>query len=155
MHIIDDILPYHLHQQMIDLYDRERFHAFKYTNDLTFAERRLIDHAQKFFNLASMVGTEIWSNVNEVVPHWHVDKDEKLHEETGQMSYPLCTILYYPIVDDNLEGGRITLYEENSVVITPKTNRVVFFSSDIPHIVEPFNGKRVSVVSCPFSYNPL
>lgn len=154
MHIIDDILPYNLHKQMIDAFGTDTYHGFKHNRELMFAEKRLVDHASKYFDLSSMIGTEIWSNVNEVVPHWHVDKDEKLFDETGEMSYPLCTILYYPIVED-LEGGKITLLGEDSITVTPKANRAVFFSSDIPHIVEPFTGKRVSVVSCPFSYNPL
>ena len=154
MIIIENILSEESRVSMLDEYYGPSFHGFKYLEDMLHAEKQLIDIASTLFNLRGLVGSEIWSNVNNTVPHWHVDKDERHYEATGEFKYPLCTIVYYPYIE-NLQGGSLHLYEDSSIVIKPKQNMIIVFPSNIPHYVEPFTGKRLSVVSCPYAYNAL
>jgi hypothetical protein len=154
MIILENILTESVRHDMHMAYTGRNYHGFKYLDDMHVGERQLIDVAATLFNLNGMVGSEIWSNVNSVVPHWHIDKDERHYEATGEFKFPLCTIVYYPYVKD-LKGGRLKLYETEDLIITPKQNMVVVFPSNIPHIVEPFEGERLSVISCPYTYNAL
>ena len=154
MIIIENILSESVRFDMYTAYDGPRYHGFKYLDGMLLGERQLLDVASTLFNLTGIVGSEIWSNVNSAVPHWHIDKDERHYNATGEFKFPLCTIVYYPHVK-NLQGGRLKLYEDESIIITPKQNMVVVFPSNIPHLVEPFTGERLSVISCPYTYNAL
>ena len=75
------------------------------------------------------------------------DKDEKLFDEKNILSFPLCTIIYYPHVD-NLKGGELLLGNDK---ILPKTNRMVIFASGISHNVENFTGDRISMMVNPWA----
>lgn len=100
----------------------------------------LVKHAAKFIDVNNMVGSEYWTHYG-TKPDWHVDKDEKKLAKTGEISLPLCVVVYYPIVE-NLLGGKFMTRTE---VITPKTNRAIIMSSDIEHMVEDYSGNRMSV----------
>ena len=56
-------------------------------------------------------------------------------------------MVYYPVVD-NLEGGQLHLECD---IITPKENRLVIFPPKTFHYVEPFTGKRVTLLINPWS----
>ncbi len=107
----------------------------------------LIKHAAKFIDLNSMVGSEYWSHYG-TKPEWHVDKDEKRFVATNEFSYPICSMVYYPIVE-NLVGGKFMTETE---VITPKTNRMIIFSPGILHTVEEYSGTRLAVAVNPWDY---
>ena len=93
-------------------------------------------------DLSSMVGYEMHHNYSDYET-FHVDKDELLYEKTGEIKFPIVGIAYYPLIE-NLTGG--TFYIEESVRVTPKTNRLIIFSSDLPHGVSPvLGGTRISV----------
>lgn len=106
----------------------------------------LVHIASRFFDLTSMVGAELWSH-HGTRPEWHYDKDEKA-SLNNQMKFPLCGIVYYPIIE-NLTGGRLLTGSEQ---IVPKTNRMVLFSPGILHTVEPYQGNRMSVAINPWNY---
>jgi hypothetical protein len=113
----------------------------------------------KYFNLESMIGYEMWPGSDDAPPPplhaWrpefpmHYDKDENLFKEKNELSFPLCSIVYYPLIK-NLIGGE---FYTNDMSVTPKTNRLLIFSPGILHAVKPYQGLRkvVSVNPWPSS----
>ena len=113
-----------------------------------------ISLAKNFFSLESMVGYEIWYNIDNKPSTWHLDKDETLNMKHKIMRYPFCSIIFYPFV--NCAGGRF-LFKENINddafhTIEIKTNRILLVPPGILHNVEEFKGNRISIVICPWDY---
>ena len=108
---------------------------------------KFIDIASNFFDLSSCVGYEFWTQNNTRPSEWHYDKDERLLEEKGILDYPLCSMVYYPFVE-NLEGGQLHIECD---IITPRVNRLIIFSPETYHYVQPFSGKRISLLINPWS----
>lgn len=127
------------------------FVPFTLLKDLDPVSKELYVIAAHYFNLYNVLGMERWSNVDQVTPAWHTDHDMNHFMRTQEEKYPRCTIVYYPFVDDNLSGGK---FKTETEVIIPKTNRMILFGPGILHHVQPFTGKRVSVVYNPWDYNP-
>lgn len=98
-------------------------------------------------DLSRMVGCEYWSHLS-TKTGWHKDTDETKLYRDGIESFPICSIVYYPHVQ-NLSGGRL-MFETAS--IQPQGNRLVVFAAGLPHCVEGFNGERVSVAINPWHY---
>jgi len=134
-HLIDNKL------EAEDWYDLDADHPYK-----KFC-RAVLDIAGVCFNLDGMIGYEFWGHHNSGTD-WHYDKDEVLWNNTGELDFPLCSTAYYLDVND-LQGGHLVL-EDN--IITPKTNRLVIFSPGMPHTVNKFSGKRVSLLVNPWSH---
>ena len=63
----------------------------------------MIGVANQFINLDSCVGYEFWTQKNTRPSKWHQDKDEQLNGNKSILSFPLCSMVYYLIVE-NLEG---------------------------------------------------
>ena len=115
-------------------YSLDEDHIFK---DLCI---QMITKANYYVNLTSCIGYEFWPQNNTSPSIRHQDKDELLKERTGEYSFPLCSLIYYPIVE-NLEGGQLHV---DDAIITPKTNRLVMISSGMWHYVKEFTGTRIS-----------
>lgn len=128
------------------------YHHLKQIDELDDIETEILEFGALFYDMSKAVCAELWSNPNIVVPNWHIDKDEKYYHDTGKFKFPLCTLVYYAHVDEDLEGGRIIMYEDQQLAIKPKSNRLIVFPSNVPHVVEPFTGQRLSVICCPFDY---
>ena len=110
----------------------------------------LLQISAKYVDLYNMTGVELWSHLG-TRPDWHVDKDEILAQRTGEIQTPICSLVYYAEVK-NLIGGRfLTEFE----MITPKTNRLIIFSPNLLHGVEPYEGYRMSVAINPWLKQPL
>lgn len=109
----------------------------------------LLKEASKYFDLSSMVGSEYWAHYG-TRPDWHVDKDEKLHEETGEIRCPICSIVYY--ADINVVGGN---FVTDTSMVKPVTNRMLVFSPNVRHCVAPYTGTRLSVAVNPWACKPL
>lgn len=109
----------------------------------------LVQTAAKFFDLSSMVGCEYWAHYG-TRPNWHVDKDESLKGATGEISCPLCSIVYYADID--VVGGAF-LTETTS--IKPVTNRMIIFSPGVLHGVEEYTGTRMSIAVNPWARTPM
>ena len=109
----------------------------------------LLKQAAKFFDLSRMVGSEYWAHYG-TRPDWHVDKDEKLYETSGNTAYPLCSIVYYADVD--VVGGD---FMTETARVKPITNRMLVFAPGLLHGVEPFTGTRLSVAVNPWANKPL
>ena len=107
----------------------------------------MVNLASQYYDLTDAVGYEFWTRLNTCVEGWHRDKDERLFDEKKIISFPLCTIIYYPIVKD-LKGGELLLMDD---MVTPKTNRMVMLASGVPHNVNEFTGERVSMMVNPWS----
>ena len=106
----------------------------------------------QYCDLSKFSGYEFWMPHNTRPQQWHIDKDEKALDEKGIVSCPLCSIVYYPLVED-VTGGRLCLLDEDlgtDVVIVPKQNRLIVLPSGQRHYVEPFEGKRVSFIINPW-----
>ena len=106
----------------------------------------MIGVANQFINLDSCVGYEFWTQKNTRPSKWHQDKDEQLNGNKSILSFPLCSMVYYLIVE-NLEGGQLHVEDD---IITPKTNRLVIFSPGKYHYVEPYTGTRISMLVNPW-----
>ena len=106
----------------------------------------LISVSKEYYNLNNCSGYEFWLHNNSRPPEWHVDKDERMKHEKGILSYPLCTLVYYIFVDGVVDGK----LELRDFKIEPKNNRLVMFPSGTEHYVQPFSGKRVSLVVNPW-----
>ena len=126
----------------------------KNTNEINFNERwysldeahifkdfciQMINVASNLYNLSTCKGYEFWSHNNTEPRGWHIDQDEQLNGTTGQTRFPLCSMVYYLKIE-NLRGGKLHIEDD---IITPKTNRLVIFSPQLNHCVEPFMGDRI------------
>jgi|10_taG_2_1085330.scaffolds.fasta_scaffold00036_71 hypothetical protein len=99
-------------------------------------------------DLTGIVGYEFWDQNNTKVD-WHYDKDEVLYEKEKILKHPICSTAYYLEVND-LIGGQLVI--EDDFIVTPKTNRLVIFSSDKFHTVKDFKGTRVSLLLNPWDH---
>ena len=149
--VIDDVLDAESVSKIKKSIDESTRDPFFYTmNDNHLYDNfclAMINIASDFYDLSSSVGYEFWTRLNRCVSDWHCDKDEKLYDEQKIVSYPLCTIIYYPHVD-NMRGGELLLGSDK---ILPKTNRLVIFAPGIPHNVESFTGDRISMMVNPWN----
>ena len=151
--ILDDVLSDEGVKLTRQIFENEKFRKNNWL-DTTLDHARqinspiasLIQIASNFFGISSMVGCEIWAHYG-TRPEWHQDKDE-LAGKNGELKFPLCGIVYYPLIE-NLVGGRLLTGSEQ---IVPKTNRMVLFSPGILHTVEPYEGNRMSVAINPWNY---
>lgn len=108
---------------------------------------KLLKLTHQYIDLSTMVGFETWSHYN-TKPGWHLDKDESLYHSTGEVSFPLCSIVYYLSIE-NLEGGNFVTETE---IIKPKNNRLIIFSPGLYHSVEKFTGKRLIIAIAPWDH---
>lgn len=106
---------------------------------------KILDVCREHFDLRSAVGYEMWRNSSN--PDWHVDKDEKLYKESERFKFPLCSAVYYAMID-NLVGGEFYTADMRCF---PRTNRLLLFSPGIHHGVSPFVGTRVAVSLNPWT----
>jgi hypothetical protein len=109
----------------------------------------LLTRASQFFDLSDMVGSEYWANYG-TRPDWHIDKDERLYEMSGNTDCPICSIVYYADVD--VVGGD---FITETIRVAPVTNRMIIFSAGLMHGVEPYTGTRLSVAVNPWTHKPL
>lgn len=109
----------------------------------------LLKQASRFFDLSDMIGSEYWAHYG-TRPDWHVDKDEKLYQMSGNTEHPICSIVYYADVD--VEGGD---FMTETATVKPVTNRMVVFSPGLVHGVAPYTGTRLSVAVNPWAIKPL
>ncbi len=108
----------------------------------------LLEIGGKYIDISSAIGYETWIRINTRPAGWHCDQDDRLNLTQNKTSYPLCSMVYYPFVADDLEGGRLVF--EDGRIIEPKTNRLVVFGPGIRHNVEEdYIGDRIS-----FALNP-
>jgi len=111
---------------------------------------KLLSIANRYFDVTGMCGAEFWAH-NGTRPDWHVDKDEKLHEMSGNLSYPICSIVYYAEVDGLKDGQFMT----DTINVTPINNRMLVFAPGIMHGVQPYEGTRVSLAVNPWTTKPM
>ena len=112
--------------------------------------KELLEVCSSYINLSSMVGYEMHHNYSDYSTY-HVDKDELLYTETGELRYPIISMVYYPLIQE-MEGG---IFYTGESFITPTTNSLIIFSSDLYHGVKPVtNGTRLSVGINPWNEIP-
>jgi hypothetical protein len=125
----------------------------------------LLRKAADYFDLSLMAGSEYWAH-HGTRPDWHIDKDEKLYEMSGNTECPICSIVYYADIDDTeCPICSIVYYADIDVVggnfvtetmsVTPVTNRMIAFSPGLMHGVEKYTGTRLSVAVNPWTHKPL
>jgi hypothetical protein len=124
-------------------YDLDQEHEFSMIcNDL-------LNECSKYYDVSSCIGYEFWTQNNSRPANWHYDKDETHYQLTNEYRFPICSIVYYPIVN-NLIGGKLHIKTD---VITPCENRMIIFPPGSFHYVEEFEGNRCSVLVNPWDYN--
>lgn len=99
---------------------------------------KIFNIAAEYFDLSNCNTYELWANKKTL--DWH--KDDHIDKQTGKVGYPICSAVYYPKVTV-IGGGELVT---PTVSILPIENRLVLFSSEIPHKVNPYNGDRFTVV---------
>ena len=117
-------------------------------DQISFASQ-LVDIASKHFDLSEMIGCEM--HINYDTPDPHKDKDEDAWFIKKELIHPLCSIVYYPLVE--AKGGEL-VFPQHGVRITPKTNRTVIFRSDLLHAGTPCKGVRQSIGINPWDRKP-
>ena len=110
----------------------------------------ILDICKDYFDLSSMIGYELWRNLSP--PGYHLDKDENLYKRTKQLKFPLCSIVYYPLVE-NLVGGEFCT--EDNIKFIPISNRLLIFGPGLGHKVTPVeSGKRIAISMAPWDILP-
>ena len=120
------------------------------SDQLSFASQ-LVDMASKYFDLSAMIGCEM--HINYDTPNPHKDKDEDAWSIRRELIHPLCSIVYYPLV--NVSKGGNLFFPEYGVSIAPRTNRTVIFRSDLLHAGTPCTGIRQSIGINPWDKKPF
>lgn len=111
---------------------------------------KLLALANRSFDVSSMCGIEMWAH-NGTRPDWHIDKDETLYQTSGNLAYPICSIVYYVEVDELKDG----MFMTETINITPVNNRAIIFAPGIMHGVQPYEGTRISLAVNPWSTKPI
>ena len=153
--ILDDVVDLNssLQNDIIDVFNERKQNNFPvtwYSLDEKHVFRdlclRLMVKVHSYVDLDSCIGYEFWTQNNTKPGGWHQDKDEEKHYITGELSFPLCSLIYYPIVE-NLEGGQLQVEDD---IITPKANRLIVMGSGMWHDVKEFTGSRISFLINPW-----
>ena len=109
---------------------------------------KIIGVVSKYVDLTNMQGCEYWAHYG-TRPNWHVDKDEELFKQTGDVVCPICSIVYY--ADIEVIGGS---FITDTINVMPITNRMIIFSKGLMHSVAPYTGTRLSIAVNPWSHKP-
>ena len=156
IHIIDDVLSEEeieeFEEQVIGLNNVDKIVQY---DQIKFVHP-ILKIVSQYFDLTKCSGYEIWQhNKTEGFLPWHHDRDEILYAKKKIASHPVCGIVYYLSIDEDLKGGQL-LFENNERVI-PKTNRMVLFDGTMLHSVEKYTGRRHSVNINPWNekYQPF
>ena len=137
--IIDDALPESvLNMIKDDLPNLNTYDTWYGDENKSYVDviKRIAEH---HFDLDSYIGYEMHVNVNN--PSYHYDKDEEHFKQTGELLFPICSCVYYPIIE-NMQGGELSF---DDVYLKPKTNRLVCFSSNLQHGALQHTGARISL----------
>jgi hypothetical protein len=112
--------------------------------------QKITSLAESYFDLDSCVGYEWWVHSEGSLPPrgWHLDLDENLWINNKNLKFPLCSIIYYPLIQD-LQGGHFLTQD---VKITPKTNRAIFMDKGEWHNVAPYQNGRYAILINPWGY---
>jgi hypothetical protein len=153
---IDNFLPINKNKEVVDFFtshDASKEQWFEgalkdYLDGSSFISDCL-KTVSKYYDLSTMIGCEMWCHHN-TRPDWHYDKDEQLWRETNEIKVPLCSIVYYGLVD-NLIGGK---FMTETISVTPKTNRLIIFSPNTHHTVEEYTGNRLAIALNPWNNKP-
>ena len=162
IHIVDDVLS----KREIRYFEKEIARIIKdeegsgidvlhQYDQIRFAHP-ILKVASRYHDLSQCCGYEIWQHdhTDGRLP-WHLDKDEMLFALENRMRHPVCGIVYYLLIDENLKGGQLVF--DNGSTVSPKKNRVVVFDSTLQHSVEEYTGRRYSVNINPWNekYHPF
>ena len=109
-------------------------------------QERILDICRTYFDLANVVGYEMWCNSS--VPGRHVDKDEKVFHDQKRYVFPQCSAVYYATVE-KMNGGE---FYTDDVRLFPRANRLVLFSPGIYHGVAAYTGTRIAVSMNPWTH---
>ncbi len=111
----------------------------------------LIEIAANHYDLSTALYYELWQQYNPDVVPGHYDKDESLWKRKI-MKTPLCSMVFYHNVSNDIEGGELIIQEENRKkhYIKPVTNRLVVFQRGLFHWVNDYEGHRHSILCNPW-----
>ena len=152
IHIIDDVLSEEeieeFEEQIVDLNNIDKLVQY---DQIKFVHP-ILKVASQYFDLTECSGYEIWQhNKTEGFLPWHHDRDEILYAKKKIASHPVCGIVYYLSIDEDLNGGELLF--ENEEKVSPKKNRMVLFDATLKHCVKDYTGRRHSVNINPWNEN--
>jgi len=152
--IVDDILSvndaYQISEQIFNRQSTYSVLNWANKNEILDCMMPLITEASKYFSIENYVGIEWWAHDSKnKYPHdWHYDMDDSSWYRKKELKFPLCTIIYYSLIQD-LQGGRL-LTED--ITVTPKTNRCIFMAPGLFHKVEDYINGRHMLAICPWEH---
>ena len=109
---------------------------------------KILDICRAYFDLAEVIGYEMWRNTGN--PGRHIDKDEIVYKEEKRLVLPQCSAVYYPRVE-KMHGGE---FYTDDIRYIPKTNRLLLFSPGVAHGVSAWSGTRIAVSINPWRQRP-
>jgi len=148
--ILDDVFDESTRNYLLTFEYGEGVAWYNFQQNQTFAN--IISLANSYIDLTSAIGYEMWCNQdNMYVPAMHHDKDDFLYEQQNILSFPLCSIVYYPLIENLVDGD---FYTED-IMLKPKTNRLLIFSPGLLHGVRLYKGYRKAVSINPWDKIPF
>ena len=155
IHIFDDFLSEEsvsiLQDNLVDSFDITWYNIDE-RHPLSDLCLKMIYFSQKYFPSDTIVGYENWCRHSTGPMEMHFDKDENLDNEREILKFPICSMVYYSDVENQISGGELNI--KNQVLIKPKTNRLVIFGPGLFHGVNKFKGRRVSLLINPWENKP-
>ena len=82
----------------------------------------LLEIGGKHIDISSAIGYETWIRINTRPAGWHCDQDDRMNLTENKTSYPLCSMVYYPYVDEDLKVNEIKMYCDNNTFIEALEN---------------------------------
>lgn len=114
-------------------------------SEMNQSEAKLLAIAGKFIDLSTTEELEAWTHID-TKPDWHYDKNEELYQATGEFVFPLGSIVYYPVIEDLVDGEFIA----DGISVQPVQNRMLVFKPGLKHSVRPYTGTRFSFILNPW-----
>ena len=151
IHIFDNFFGEELEKAHEWALSLNRYDTWYDKSKLDFAQK-MVDFASNYFDLSDYIGCEV--HINHHTPYRHYDKDELHFKRTGEFVFPLCGIVWYNKIDENIVGGEI-VFPDTGVSVKPKTDRLIIFQNNLLHEGNPFQGTRMSVGINPWTNKPL
>ena len=109
----------------------------------------IVDIASNYHDLAGAKYREMWEYKNFRPRGWHYNYDEILAKTSDKKSFPLCATYYYLDVADDIEGGRLTIFDPDTSqkhYIEPVSNRLVVVNPGVFQRIEKLTGKSHTVL---------
>ena len=150
--VIDDFFSKNDHVEILRQYESDMFpdHDSYFKRDTHAFIEKIISSSRKYVDYGNHVGYEMHYNGSVLNPHR--DKDQDLFFKTKEQVFPLIGLVYY--IKAKGTGGEL-VFPEDGASISPRERRLIIFERHMLHLVNEFQGERVSLGINPWDNIPL